>query len=263
MGIIDKKDDAYSLNEKVTPFLGRNDLFSYEGYLQHVMSISGRWAALSEVIQTGKPAIEKRDPEFFVPLTRALFAVNWQEAQELYDVLKKRSPVKILDIGAGACPWSLPFVISNKEAHVTAIDLPPVIDGSTKPTLKELGFLERFTFYSGNFWDLSWGNSYDLIIVGHICHMLDREANIALFQKVRNALDSQGVLAMIDYVADEQRRERLFPLLFAVNMLINTDGGDVYTFSEFKEMLSYAGFKEFSLIHLNEGQGGDVVLASL
>ena len=141
--------------------------------------------------------------------------------------------------------------------------MPPVIEGSTKPILKEWGVIEQCTFHSGSFWDISWGSGYDLVIVGHICHMLGKEENIGLFKKVRNALAPQGVAAIIDYVPDEQRSTRLYPLLFAVNMLVNTEAGDVYTFSQYKEMLSHAGFSEFSLTHMSEGHGGDVIVATL
>jgi hypothetical protein len=263
MGILDKKDLSYCMTKSVIPFLGRNDLFSYEGYLQHGLDLSQRWTTLPEVIKTGKPDIEDKDPEFFVPLTRSLLAVNWQESQELYNILKDNHPVNILDIGGGACPWSIPFAKNNEEARLTVIDLPPVIAGSTQPILTEMGIIEKSNLMSGSFWELSWGSGYDLIIIGHICHMFSRDENIALFKKVQQALDPQGALAMIDFIPDDERSTRLFPLLFAVNMLINTEAGDAYTFSEYKEMLSHAGFREFSQVHLNDGQGGDVIVATL
>jgi hypothetical protein len=43
---------------------------------------------------------------------------------------------------------------------------------------------------------------------------------------------------------DEARREAAFPLLFAVNMLVNTEDGDTFTFGEYRKWLEEAGFRD-------------------
>lgn len=40
--------------------------------------------------------------------------------------------------------------------------------------------------------------------------------------------------------------------LFAVNMLVGTEGGGTYTFDEFQEDLLRAGFMKVTLIHKDE-----------
>src|SRR3990170_4376417 len=71
----------------------------------------------------------------FRHLTKGLFAVNWAEAEEFYKHLKTFQVRKILDVGAGSCLWSLPFVKHEPDAHATAIDFPNVLNGSAKPIL--------------------------------------------------------------------------------------------------------------------------------
>jgi len=39
------------------------------------------------------------------------------------------------------------------------------------------------------------------------------------------------------------------PLLFALNMLVNTEEGDVFTSAEFKEWLSVSGFQKVEILN--------------
>ena len=48
---------------------------------------------------------------------------------------------------------------------------------------------------------------------------------------------------------------RTFPpqgTLFAINMLVNTKGGDTYTFDEIRDSLEVAGFGEVKLVRKGE-----------
>jgi hypothetical protein len=45
-------------------------------------------------------------------------------------------------------------------------------------------------------------------------------------------------------VPDDDRSGPLFPLLFALNMLVHTTEGDTFTFSEYEVWLREAGFRD-------------------
>ena len=53
-----------------------------------------------------------------------------------------------------------------------------------------------------------------------------------------------GQLLIAEIVPDDERREALLPLLFAVNMLAMTTDGDTFTMSQYRQWLQDAGFKE-------------------
>ena len=261
LGLVEKKNGTYFLNSQVEAFLGRDDHFSNETYLDHVFSIMKAWLHLPETLMTGKPIVSEKDPNFFVNLTRGLFAINWTEAEEFYKHLSTFQAEKILDVGAGSCLWSLPFVKNDNYVKATAIDFPNVLNGSARPIVQKEGCIDRYNFIEGDYWEVSWGEDYDLIILGHICHSLSPDENIALFKKASRALNAQGVLTVIDFIPDEDRVNRIFPLVFSINMLLQTEKGDVYSFSEFNEMLAKAGFEEVTLFQLDEGFGADVIVA--
>ena len=119
-------------------------------------------------------------------------------------------------------------------------------------------YAELFDLYSaGNIRQLRFGrNQYDLAILGHICHSEGPEHTRRLFRKVSTALRPGGRMLIADMIVDEGRRGaggRVFPHLFAVNMLINTDEGDAFTLSEYRKWLTQAGFGRIRLIDVGGG----------
>jgi hypothetical protein len=51
-----------------------------------------------------------------------------------------------------------------------------------------------------------------------------------------------GTIAVAELLVNDERTEPLAGLLFAVNMLVNTDNGDTYSFREISAWLAEAGF---------------------
>jgi hypothetical protein len=52
------------------------------------------------------------------------------------------------------------------------------------------------------------------------------------------------MLLIADMVPNDERTGPVFPLVFALNMLINTEEGDVFTMKEYTRWLNEAGFKK-------------------
>jgi SAM-dependent methyltransferase len=86
-------------------------------------------------------------------------------------------------------------------------------------------------------------SKYDVAILGHICHAEGAARSRDLFRKLQRALKPGGKLLIAEMVPDEERREAQFPLLFAINMLVHTEEGGTFTYSEFRKWLQEAGFK--------------------
>ncbi len=48
---------------------------------------------------------------------------------------------------------------------------------------------------------------------------------------------------ILDMIPNDARTGPPFPLIFALNMLVNSDEGDTFTFAEYSQWLSEAGFE--------------------
>ena len=63
-------------------------------------------------------------------------------------------------------------------------------------------------------------------------------------QKTAKSLKSGGTIAIAEWLVNDERTEPLPSLMFAVQMLVNTEEGDTFSFNEIKGWLEQAGFKD-------------------
>jgi hypothetical protein len=61
-------------------------------------------------------------------------------------------------------------------------------------------------------------------------------------KKTFDALTPGGTIAIAEFVVNADRRGPAPCLIFAVNMLVNTQDGDTYSFEQMRDWLSEAGF---------------------
>jgi hypothetical protein len=61
-------------------------------------------------------------------------------------------------------------------------------------------------------------------------------------RKTFDALAPGGTVAIMEFVPNHDRTGPPMPLLFAVNMLVNTEEGETFTFPEMSAWLREAGF---------------------
>src|SRR5450756_1509172 len=109
----------------------------------------------------------------------------------------------------------------------------------------------RFTYLPGDLRDVDFGQErYDLVILGHICHSEGAEKTRVLLTRANLALKHGGKLLIADMIPDDERRTAVFPLLFAVNMLVNTTEGNTFTMAEYREWLADAGFCDMHVIEV-------------
>jgi len=217
----------------------------------HNKDVREAWSHLTEVVKTGKP---RRNPErvkdlgqHLGHLVKGLYLRNYQTARELARRMGAGSTLtglRILDLGAGSGAWSIPFAEADASARVVAVDLAPVIP-VTREYAARHGVAERYQFRPGNVRELDFGAAeFDLAILGHLCHSEGPRNTPPLLKKVGKALQSGGQVVIADMIPNDERTGPVHPLIFAVNMLVNTEEGDTFTRAEYRAWLQEAGFGE-------------------
>lgn len=63
-----------------------------------------------------------------------------------------------------------------------------------------------------------------------------------------DALAPGGTIAIAEFLVNEDRTGPVGSLLFAANMLVNTDDGDTFSFEQIRNWLEAAGFKDARLL---------------
>lgn len=246
--VLEKGGAQYQLTEGARLFLSKSSPAYMGEWLLHVNQLMPAWAHLTEVVRSGVPPQKVEGDgdrgEFFSRLVAGLFTMNAPGAQAAAKaIVGQRSALRILDIGAGSGVWGIAFAQQDPLARVTLADYPKVLTIATQ-FVTERGLANRFEYLAGNFREVDFGREqYDVAILGHICHSEGARNTKTLFQRIRRAMKPGGRLLIAEFLVDEERKMETFPLLFAVNMLVNTEEGDTFTLSELRTWLEEAGFK--------------------
>jgi hypothetical protein len=114
---------------------------------------------------------------------------------------------------------------------------------TTKRITQKFGVADRFKFIEGDLLEADFGKDYDVAMLGHILHSEGEKRSGQLLKKTSGALKSGGTIAIGEWIVNDERTEPLPSLMFAVQMLVNTEQGDTFSFNEIKTWLQEAGFK--------------------
>jgi SAM-dependent methyltransferase len=156
-----------------------------------------------------------------VPLLGELFA---PAAQRAADFLAATGP-RILEVGAGAAPWSLALASRDPARHVTAVDLPEVIS-VTRNAVTAAGLEAQFEFVGADIFAAEWEQpEYDLVLAANVCHLFDDETALRLLRCLFNALRPGGTLAIVDVVPHERLDGPRPAVLYALGLLLRSRTG--------------------------------------
>jgi ubiquinone/menaquinone biosynthesis C-methylase UbiE len=215
------------------------------------------WSNLTECVQTGKPVAPADNPEkgaaLWDELVDLLFPMMYAGAARAGQELRRlhpHGPLRLLDVGAGSGGWGIAAAKSDPAVQVVAFDLPGTLP-HTRRWAEQSGVADRFEFRAGDMREADFGSAeFDAATLGHICHSEGVEHTRKLFAKVARALKPGGTLVIADMLPDADRSGPLFPLLFALNMLVHTSEGDTFTFAEYEGWLREAGFRDARLLEI-------------
>jgi cyclopropane fatty-acyl-phospholipid synthase-like methyltransferase len=94
------------------------------------------------------------------------------------------------------------------------------------------------------------GEGYDLVLVSAICHMLGVAENKDLLMRCFQALAPEGRVVIQDFILEPDKTAPKSAALFAINMLVGTEGGSTYTEAEYAAWLAEAGFEDMRHVRL-------------
>jgi precorrin-6B methylase 2 len=255
MELLTKQDNIYSVPDEIAGLLVETSPKNVLPMIRHSGNCLRRWAQLSEVVQTGNPAERKpgirgqaADQAAFIG---AMQNISETMADKVISRLKPLDFDHLLDIGGASGTWTIALLRAVPQAKATLFDLPPVIP-MARQHIAGAGLSDRVTFAAGDFYIDDLPAGADLTWLGAICHQNSREQNRILFAKVYKALKDDGTLVIRDVVMDRSHTSPAGGALFAVNMLVSTEGGGTYSFEEYRQDLCEAGFEQIELVYHDE-----------
>ena len=256
LDLLGKAHGVYSLPPASQQYLVHESP-DYLGYMMENEALWAAWSDLTECVRTGRPsaAVNRRETaeEFFPVLVRGLHITHREPARRLARALESGDSgrrLQVLDVACGSGVWGIAMAEANPHAHVTALDFPKVLDLTREFTLQH-GVESQFDFLSGDLRETDLGERrFDLALLGNIVHSEGERSSRDLFARLHRALRPGGRVAILDMVPTDDRTGPMFPLMFALNMLVNTDEGDTYTLAEYSQWLREAGFARIEPVDL-------------
>jgi precorrin-6B methylase 2 len=243
------RQKRYSLTPESETFLLPNKPGTLAGFFNmNRVRLMQNSMKLDEIVRTGRPVMaanqETQGTEFFTQLVENIIPMSYVAAQALASYLKiaeRKNELRVVDLAAGSGIWGIALAQKSPQVRVTAVDWAGMIP-TTKRITENFGVRDRFRFIEGDLLEANFGGGYDIATLGHILHSEGEERSRKLLKKTFGALTSGGTIVIAEWLVNDERTEPTPSLMFAVNMLVNSEHGDTFSFNEIKSWLEQAGF---------------------
>ncbi len=239
----------YRLTPESATFLVSHKPAYHGAFYHHVSSqLIPKWLGLNEVVRTGRPSVtvnsEAWGSKFFAEFVEAIFPLSYAAAKTLGEHLKipaAKKHVNVLDLAAGSGVWGIALAEQSPQVHISAVDWPAVLT-VTERLARRRGVGDRLAVIPGDLLKAKFGRNYQVATLGHILHSEGPARSRRLLKKTFDALAPGGTIAIMEFLVNRDRTEPVVGLLFAVNMLVNTENGDTFSFEVISGWLREAGF---------------------
>lgn len=258
LGFLGKQDGCYRLSEDAALFLSRRSP-QYMGSIVEFLTNEQHFenlARLPEAVRRGGAANERgdnREPNdaLWVSFARSMAPLTVPAALFIAQLLEAQQgrPMRVLDIAAGHGMYGITLARQNPKAQITAVDWPAVLEVA-KENAERAGVADRYTARPGSAFEAELGVDYDVVLLTNIFHHFDKHTCVQLMRRAHHALKADGRAITLEFVPNEDRVSPPTEAAFSLLMLVGTDAGEAYTFSEYREMFKEAGFPETGLYPL-------------
>ena len=245
-GFLTKAKGAYGLAPDTAALLNKNSP-SYMGsvaeFFTHPVMVN-KYRDVAALVRNGGATDHTLSPNDnvwveFARYMAPMFALPASIAAK--HVTTPGEAAKVLDIAAGHGLFGIHVALHNPAAEIIFQDWDDVLEVA-RENAKVMGIAGRFGTMPGSAFEVALGTGYDVALVPNFLHHFDFTTNVTLLKRVREALKPRGLVAVIEFVPNEDRVSPPDGALFAMRMLGTTPNGDAYTFIEIDRMLHGAGF---------------------
>ncbi len=255
LGLLVKREGCYRVRPGFEKYLAKTSPETILPMLMHMAHLWESWSKLTDIVRKGHKEVmgerRERDEETLRAFIGAMHTLGRQMAGEVVSRLNLSDRTRLIDVGGGSGVYTIAFLKAIPDMRATLFDYPAVVEIARKK-LAEENLRDRVELVKGDFYRDKLPRGHDLALLSAIIHQNSRKQNVNLYRKISQALEPGGMLIIRDYVMTEDHTDPPDGTFFAINMLINTEGGGTYSFSEISEDLQKAGFESPKLLYRSE-----------
>lgn len=243
MGLMVKQNNAYQTEPSAASELSADSPASILPMIRHCNDLWDRWGQLTPC--AAGPRLKDKSMRAFIG---AMHVIGNTLAPRIVSLVGTSGVRRLLDVGGASGTYTIAFLEAEPQMRATLFDLPRVIE-MARARMGEAGMLDRVTLAAGDYKKDPLPAGHDLAFVSAIIHQNSPAENATMFRKIFTALEPEGRVVVRDHILSADRTHPRSGALFAVNMLVGTEGGNSYTETEIRDALEQAGFIGVRLIH--------------
>ena len=244
LGLLLKRKNHYRCRARVKELLVTGGARYKGNILDHRFNVLERWMDLPRVVKQGGPANlmrSRRSQQQWREFILGMEDVANESLDPFLEAMNLEGRNRLIDLGGGPATYTIALCKKYKRLEAVLFDLPETVSIARK-RIGEAGLDGRIKTAAGDYITGDIGRGFDAALLSNIIHSLSGKEFLMLARKIFRALDEGGIIAVREFRLDENRTNPIGSALFAVNMLVSTEGGNCYTPSEIKKTLGRAGF---------------------
>ena len=252
MGLLEKQEAGYVNSALSEQYLVEGKPLYQGNIIAHSASVWEYWNTLPD--QLSAAATSPRDParshrDFILGMENITMGGRGILFTDHIDLTGR---THLLDVGGGPGTYSVLACEKYPRLIATVFDLPETI-AITRQIITNKGMESRISVREGNWETDSFGSGYDVVLLSNVLHGTDSDAAMKL-KKVWDCLDRGGLLAIQEFLLNDDKTGPLIPALF--NVMVGAYGR-----TELFSVIEGAGFSIPELVLQDETIGCSWVTA--
>ncbi|MDR2386890.1 MAG: methyltransferase domain-containing protein [Deltaproteobacteria bacterium] len=252
LGLLLRDGQEVGLTLEAAQYLSEKSPEYYGHALLHQSHIMPAWLGLAQAVKTGQRVVQASAAETTSDKTRedflmAMYNSARYQAAAVAEALELGSRESLLDLGGGPGTYALEFCLRNKNLSAVIFDLPGSEPVANK-VMAKMGLADRVKFLAGDYHQEALPKPFEVVFISQVIHQESPQGAAALVAKAAETLKKGGFLAIQELYLDDDLTGPIMPALFSLNMLVNTMGGQAYTFGQVEAFMKNAGLSDIHRI---------------
>jgi SAM-dependent methyltransferase len=251
LGLVERCGDCYRNTPAAEAFLSGQGPMDLRPFLRFWNRISyPTWTGLEQAIRAGQGAnlqggaFSEEDQRIF---SEGVGAFSEGPAQALADGYDFSRHKRLLDLGGGDGSLLVTVLRQHVGLDGTLFELAGAA-AVARHHLERVPEGRRIEVVGGDFLTDPVSPGHDAIVLANVVHVLSKEHNLDLLQRIRAAVAPGARLLIVDFVTNPTHTQPLFAALMAGEFLMIAGEGDVYSEAELDNWLRETGWE--ALAHM-------------
>lgn len=246
--MISKNENIYYLDEYKDVLL-KDSKFNQTGYINFAQTIMKKYNNLENAIKNNELSISNfkkltdEQAESFIQGMQANAIPQAEYIASKYDFENHT----ILDIGAGAGTYLINVSKKYKSVTGTMIDLPQVSKIQNR-NIENENLQDRLKSVSCDYNNDFPDGFYDDVFLFAVVHQEPEENLKRLLNNIYSVLKPNGRLFLTSFFLNDDKISPAFSVQFAIEMILSSQNGKVYTHREINALLKYCNFSNIQRI---------------